>query len=172
MSLQLKCTNTRAGFNLAVVKRRMQVIAILMACVLPLDAIATEVSKSVMIDAATLVVFAPPSMPAETDDGSAEALAHLQFAVEDTQRCLKPKKIKLVHFFADVVVVRNGAKVETFPVHRLDQAIGGILVEPGRDARLVVSEVGPSSLQRLLPDAAADYWGAKACRNYRGSGGE
>lgn len=127
---------------------------------------AAEISRTFEIDSATLIVFAPPFAEKATDEGSMEAVAHLQFAAEDTQRCMRPKKLKVALLYADVIVIRNGAATESLAVHDRGQALGGILVAPGRKAKLVVSQIGPSTLQQLLPEAAAEYFRAAGCKNY------
>lgn len=144
--------------------RIARIIAVLLACLMADVAAAGEVSRTVEIDAATLIAFAPPLTREADDEGSVEALAHLQFAVEDTRKCALPRKIAVTLVHADVIVLRNGATSESVPVHAMGQAIGGILVEPGKAPRVVVSQDGPSTLQELLPAAAATYWHAEGCR--------
>ena len=110
-----------------------------------------------------IVAFLPPDVRTAKDDGSANAASHLQFAVDDTIKCLKPKTVRVKLVYADRLELRNGPESQVFVVRKLGQAVGAIVVEPGKKGRAVFSEVGPSTLQLLLPQAASEYWHTPSC---------
>jgi hypothetical protein len=111
----------------------------------------------------SIIAFVPPTLKNSEDEGAIEGVAHLRFAVEDTYKCLQPMQIAVKFLYADQVSLRNGANSQVVQVHLLGQAVGAILVEPGRSAETVFSVNGPSTLQFLLPQAASKYWQVKAC---------
>ena len=117
----------------------------------------------VVITAPTLIAFAKPSLRDARDEASSEALAHLAFAVEDTKRCALPEHAKVETIYADIFIVRNGAMTQAFSTSAKGHELGAVLVEPGRKARLVIAEVGPSALVQMLPEAAAKYWNLPSC---------
>jgi len=123
-----------------------------------------SVTESVSVVQPTLIAFLPPSLRNPSEDGDSEAIAHLQFAVEDTVKCVRPKQLKVVFVYADIVALRNGSMSESVPVYKLGQAIGAILVDPRRRAHVVAEENGPSTLQQLLPMGALEYWHSLGCR--------
>ena len=120
-------------------------------------------TEAVEVHDRVIIAFVPLSFKAAADDGAIEGAAHLRFAVEDTYKCLQPMKVLVKFLYADRVSVRNGVKSQVLLVHGMGQAVGAILVEPGRKAVVVFSVDGPSTLQYLLPQAAAKYWQVKAC---------
>jgi len=117
----------------------------------------------VVITAPTLIAFAKPGLRDARDEASSEALAHLAFAVEDTKRCALPEHAKVEIIYADIFIVRNGAMTQAFSTSANGHELGAVLVEPGRKARLVIAEVGPSALVQMLPEAAAKYWNLPSC---------
>ncbi len=143
----------------------MHWIAALLVSVWAQSASATEVARSVKIDGPTIIAFAPPSVETATDEGSAEAIAHLQFALDDISRCASSRKIKVVILYADAIEMHDSAGARSLAVNRFGQGIGGVLVAPGRQPRVVASKEGPSMLQQLLPEAVAAYWGVEACHS-------
>jgi hypothetical protein len=120
--------------------------------------------ESVRVTGPTLVAFFPYEFKDSNDEGAIEGAAHLGFAIEDTIKCLQPKKVKVYFLYADVVVLTGTHVQERFAVHRLGQGVGAVLVEPSQKGKVVFSVEGPSTLQFLLPQAAAQYWNAAACR--------
>lgn len=120
-------------------------------------------TESVEVRDRTIIAFVPPELKKAQDDGSIEAAAHLSYAVEDTYKCLQPMKLSVKFLYADRVALRNGSNSEVLQVHRMGQAVGAILIEPGRKALAIYSVEGPSTLQYLLPQAASKYWLTKAC---------
>lgn len=124
---------------------------------------AERVTKSVAVKRPMIVAFVPSEFEKSEDHGADEAAAHLRFAVEDTYKCLSPKKLDVTLLYADRITLKNGRSSETIPVHTLGQSVGALLVEPGRSATVVFSVEGPSTLTYLLPRAASKYWNAKAC---------
>lgn len=130
-------------------------------CVLAAPKVAT---KTVHVKEATIVAFAPSLLIGSDAQGAQEAVAHLRFAVDDTYKCLHPKKVRVILLYADRLLLRNGAASETIEVHKLGQAVGATIVEPGRRSQTVHSVDGPSNLQHLLPQAAYEYWQVPPCK--------
>jgi hypothetical protein len=97
-------------------------------------------------------------------------VAHVQFALEDTNKCLGAGPVRLALVFADQVIIQDRVSPQTIRLTDLGQGGGAVLVEPGREAKVVSTKVGPSVLQHLLPAAAFGYWGEPACRNPDGPG--
>ena len=126
---------------------------------------ARVVVHEVKISGPTIVAFVPSEVQGQKDDGTIEGIAHTQFALQDTAKCLGSKKVTFRFLFADRLVVRNGTKKTTIKVGQLGQGFGSILVEPRRAAKVVYSEDGPSTLQSLLPRAAFEYWYAQGCKD-------
>ena len=117
------------------------------------------------ISGPTIIAFVPSEVQGQKDDGAIEGVAHTNFALQDTAKCLGSKKVEFQFLFVDRLVVRNGTTRTTFEVGQMGQGFGAILVEPGRPAKVVYSEDGPSTLQFLLPRAAFEYWHAQACKD-------
>lgn len=123
------------------------------------------VQKETSISGPTIIAFAPPETQEQKDEGSIEGVAHTQYAVQDTAQCLSPKKVAFQFWFADRLVIRSDKSRSQFEVGQLGQGFGAILIEPGRSAKVVHSEDGPSTLNWLLTQAAFEYWHAKGCKN-------
>lgn len=144
----------------------MRTLLLLAALLIPtwLPAIATTPkTQQVEVRARSIVAFAPSELKDSEEEGAIEAVAHLRFAVEDTYKCLQPMKLSVSFYYADRIALRSGKVRELLQVHQLGQAVGAVIVEPGRKPVVIYSTEGPSTLQHLLPQAAAKYWGVKAC---------
>ena len=130
-----------------------------------LSAIAAPNLKVVKIQIRERSIFAfvPPEVKGSKEDGDIEAAAHLGFAIQDTLKCLQPMKPKVKYLYADKIILKNGTNSQFIDVHNLGQAVGAVLVEPGKKAQTVYSVDGPSTLIFLLPKAASEYWHVKAC---------
>src|SRR5688572_7155960 len=62
------------------------------------------------------------------------------------------------------VTLRDGRRVERIRIPEDSaHAVGIILVRPGRPSRTIYATDGPSTLQRLGPQAAAQYFDAAGC---------
>ena len=126
---------------------------------------AGSVKKETSIFGPTIITFAPPETEGQKNDSSIEGVAHTQYAMQDTAKCLRPKKVAFQFWFADRLVIRSGKTRIKFEVGQLGQGFGAVLIEPGRSAKVVHSEDGPSTLKWLLPHAAFEYWHAKECES-------
>lgn len=120
-------------------------------------------SESVAVAGSTLIAYMPPELREPKDNGEEEAVSHLRFAVEDTVKCLRPKRIRVVVVYADRLILKNRGAAETISVNTFGQAIGAVLATPGKRAKVVAAEHGPSTLLQLLPAAAGRYWHAEGC---------
>jgi hypothetical protein len=121
--------------------------------------------RTVKVTGPVVIGFAPLDVEGQKDDGSIEGVAHTNFALQDTDKCLRPKKVKFEFWFADTIVLLDGGHRTTFTTNKMGQGFGAILVEPGRKAKVVFSENGPSTLQWFVPNAAYEYWNASGCKD-------
>jgi hypothetical protein len=143
--------------------RTLLLLAALLLALWPPAITATPKTHQVEVRTRSIIAFAPSELKDSEDDGAIEAVAHLTFAVEDTYKCLQPMKLSVSFYYADRIALRTGKTRELLQVHKLGQAVGAVIVEPGRKPEVIYSTDGPSTLQYLLPQAAAKYWGIKAC---------
>ena len=117
-----------------------------------------------------VVGYFAPMTPEEMDDpnsGTGEGVAHVIFAVEDTLKCLKSSGIEARGQLemATVLTVKEGRAVTRLVLPTTwPEAAGAYLFLPGKPPRQVPAQAGPSSLIVLVPEAAADYFSAKSCR--------
>ena len=123
------------------------------------------IQKKITVSGPTIIAFVPSEVQGQKDDGSIEGVAHTQFALQDTAKCLSPKKVNFQFWFVDRLVIRVGDRTTTFEVGKLGQGFGAILIDPGRPPKVVYSTDGPSTLQYLLPHAAFELWHAKGCKD-------
>lgn len=119
----------------------------------------------VKVTGPVVIGFAPLEVDGQKDDGSIEGVAHTNFALQDTVKCLRPKKVKVEFWFADTIMLVDKGQRATFATSKMGQGFGAILVQPGRKAKVVFSENGPSTLQWLLPNAAFEFWNAPRCKD-------
>ena len=118
-----------------------------------------------------IVGFFPPVTKAEMEDpdsGAAEALAHIGFAVHDTQKCLKASGIeakgRVVQ--AKVLIISDSGKTTRIKLPTSwPKAAGIYLFNSGKKPVPVYAEAGPSSLIVLAPEAAAKLYAAKTCKD-------
>lgn len=122
------------------------------------------VDKKTTLSGPAIIVFAPSELEGQKDDGAIQGVAHMHYAMEDTAKCLSPKKVTFQFWFADHLIVRIGDKITTFEVGKLGQGFGAVLIEPGLPPKVVYSTEGPSTLQFLLPQAAFELWHIKVCK--------
>lgn len=130
----------------------------------PADQKPKTVDARVEIAGPTIIAFLPVEAEQAGYEGAAEAVAHVRFALADTRQCLGGKMVQTTTVFADRLTIRDGAKQRTIELGKLGQGIGAVLAEPGRPENIVYTEVGASSLQYLLPQAAFEYWQQAACK--------
>ncbi len=143
--------------------RTLLMLAALQLALCPPAIAKSPETQQVEVRARSIIAFAPSDLKDSEEEGAIEAVAHLRFAIEDTYRCLQPMKLTISFYYADRIALRAGKRRELLQVHQLGQAVGAVIVEPGRKPEVVYSTDGPSTLQYLLPQAAAKYWGIKAC---------
>jgi hypothetical protein len=143
--------------------RPLPLLSALILCMCSNAVAKTLKTQPVEVRSRSIIAFAPTELEGSVNEGAIEAVAHLRFAVEDTFKCLQPMKLSLRFYFADRIALRTANGSELLQVHKLGQAVGAVIVEPGRKPQVIYSVEGPSTLQHLLPNAAAKYWGIKAC---------
>ncbi len=100
------------------------------------------------------------------DDGVIEGTAHLSYALEDTDTCLKKSGITAqisLETASTLVVKENGHTRRIVLSKSWPKAVGVYLFKPGAPARVIYAENGPSSLMMKVPQAAAEYFPAPAC---------
>jgi hypothetical protein len=108
--------------------------------------------------------FPPYAESEEKEDGVIEGLAHLRYALEDIGRCFGDGTAIYRLDVTRSVTLRDGRRVERIRIPEDSaHAVGIILVRPGRPSRTIYATDGPSTLQRLGPQAAAQYFDAAGC---------
>ena len=124
----------------------------------------------VAVSGPTAIGFFPPVSQSEVDHddgGIREGVAHVQFALEDLEQCLAPRKVKLRFEYARSLIISDGRTD-----HRLDFAsewfhsVGIVLFSPGAAPVVVYATAGPSSLQELAPQAAWKLFSEPNCKRY------
>ena len=115
-----------------------------------------------------VIGFFPPFTEAEEtaqNSGINEGLAHVGFALEDIAKCYGNKAAIYRLDITRSVTLRDGTQVRRIDIPRdREHAVGIIFAVPGRPAHTVFAAADASSLVLLGPTAAAEYFGAVACR--------
>jgi hypothetical protein len=109
---------------------------------------------------------AVPEKDIEKAKSLAEALNHLEWAMDNTLKCLQESGMKVdsqIVFGRSFVLVRNG-KRKTVALPSSPEDIGVYLLSPGKEPVVVTAPVGPSALIMMVPDAAARFFGALTCK--------
>lgn len=142
-------------------------ITVLLVClgVAAASAEAGDVVKTIRVTGPTVIAFLPPAAKDRSDSGSgaAEAVAHVGFALEDTQKCLGTRLVKYRLIYADRLVITSDRRRYAFALKKMGQGVGAILLAPAKGPRQIHTTIGPSSLMHMLPTAAAEYYGAAPC---------
>jgi len=124
---------------------------------------------TITIDGPAVIGFFPPVRQVgddNPDDGVIEGTAHLSFALEDTQGCLKKSGVTArvsLETASALVVKENGRTRRLVLPKSWAKAVGAYLFKPGAPARVIYAQNGPGSLIEELPRAAAEYFSAPAC---------
>lgn len=121
-------------------------------------------AAALRISGPTLIAVRPPAASMAGQEGADEALAHLEFALADTRRCLGAKRVRFENVEGERVTISDRRGTQTVDFGIVDDGIGAVLAEPGRPLVVVRPTVGSSSLAHLLPQAAYAYWRVRACR--------
>ncbi len=103
----------------------------------------------------------------DKDQGLSEGLNHLKWAMDDTLKCLRQSGIKAeaqIIFGRSFVVMRDGKRKRITPPGSQPEEIGVYLLSPGKEPVAITAAVGPSALIMMVPDAAAGFFGAPACK--------
>jgi hypothetical protein len=116
-----------------------------------------------------VVGFFPPVTQDQIDgqEGVSEGLAHLEFALADTLKCLKEAGVLAeaeVVLARSIVVLQDGHRERFTLPTSWPAAVGAYLLKPGKAPLVVYAEAGPSSLTMLVPDAAAGFFAAATCK--------
>jgi len=124
---------------------------------------------TITIDGPAVIGFFPPVSQLgddNPDDGVIEGTAHLSFALEDTDSCLKKSGVTArvsLETASTLVVKENGQARRIVLPKSWAKAVGVYLFKPGAPARVIYAEDGPSSLMLKVPQAAGEYFSAPAC---------
>lgn len=117
------------------------------------------VTAYVDVDREAVIAFLPPSMQDLRERGAAEAQDWVRWAVDSVERCLSEDHVYYQVVFAERIVVRSVAGKETFELGRLVPLVGALLLRPDSNARILFAGGGPEALERLLRQAAGEYFG-------------
>src|SRR4051812_3247719 len=72
------------------------------------------VTVSVTVSSPMVIAVLPPRMRLETNEGDGEASAHLRHAVEDTEKFVRSKNLRMESIYADRIIVHDGNKPTAF----------------------------------------------------------
>jgi hypothetical protein len=149
--------------NYARSKRYLPLLGLLIASSSALPQAAEEpVTAYVDVDQEAVVGFLPPSMQNLRDSGAAQAQDQVRWAVHSVERCLSDDHVHYEVVFAERIVVRSRAGEESFELGRLMPLVGALLLRPDSNGRILFAGGGPEALDRLLRQAAGEYFG-KQC---------
>jgi hypothetical protein len=136
--------------------------------------LAADSAVHVVVSVPTIVGFFPPVSQADLDHddgGIREGIAHVQFALEDVEKCLSPRKLSIrFEQTRSLDISDRGSD------HRLDfppdwfHAVGIVLVSPGTAPVVVYATAGPSSLSETAPQAAWKLFSEPKCKRYEDNG--
>ena len=108
----------------------------------------------------TLVGFFPPLSDEQfaSERGASEGLAHLEFALSDTIKCLESAElVARIELTETLRFLLDGEVVTVSIPDESGKRVGAYLLQPGQVPLPVYATAGPSSLQVLLPNAAAKF---------------
>jgi len=105
----------------------------------------------------------PPIDPNAPSDGFDSAVEHLSFALSDTVACLNLSERRAQLLEADSISIQFRERDFTFAVSP-DSGVGAALLSTDKPPQEVPAPAGASSLIFLLPNAAAAYFNAPACK--------
>jgi hypothetical protein len=120
------------------------------------------VTAYVDVNREAVIAFLPPSMQNLQESGVVEAQNRVRWAVDSVERCLRDDHVYYEVVFAERIVVRSLAGEETFELGRLWPLVGALLLRPDSNARILFAGGGPEALERLIRQAAGEYFG-KEC---------
>ena len=149
---------------------RVSTIAALSASLILVPCLAGEPTTVVVIHGPTAIGVFPPVSKAEVDHddgGLREGMAHVQFALEDLEKCLSPRAVTTRFENTRSVTIRDGSEAHVVPFARdWQHAVGIVIVTPGRPPLVVLASAGPSSLLETAPQAASRYFSEPKCKRY------
>lgn len=125
-----------------------------------------ERSEAIQVDRAQVVGFFPDVSEAEVeaDQGTQSALEHFGYALEDTEKCLRPSGIPVRAVYANEIVFEDDGRRTVLDLRELsNESVGCAFVAPTREPKFVRATAGPSSLMLLCPAAASLYFSAPEC---------
>ena len=136
----------------------------------PAGAALPENEEIAEITGPTAIGIFPPTTQEERDNddgGLSEGYAHLAFALQDVQECLKPRPVTLKVKITRSLLVVDGAATHQFAFpDDWGHAVAIVLSAPGRSPVVVYATAGPSSLQELAPQAAWQYFSEPNCKRF------
>ena len=142
---------------------RFGVLLVFIGVVAITSAEARDRVKKIRVTGPTLIAFLPPAALDRRDRSAAEAVAHVGFALEDTQKCLGNRPVDYRLIYADRLEVTLDGRRYAFELKKMGQGVGAVLLARAKAPRQIHTTIGPSSLMQMLPAAAAEYYGAPPC---------
>ena len=129
---------------------------------------AENAETTISVQGPTVIGFFPPysQQDLDHDDGSIrEGSAHVEFALEDLNKCLVEQKPEVRFELAKLLKLKDGATVRDVVIpNEPGKTVGIVLAKPGAQPMIVYATGGPSSLQWTALEAAAVYFGSPACK--------
>ena len=148
--------------------RLTSVVCLVLGCAAIADHKSSDlVVVEVEIIGPAIVGFFPPvtAEQIDTQPGTREGIAHLEFAIADAKQCFAPRPVMVRGVLADVLILHTPTKRFRIELPTdWPHAVGAYLVEPGRPPVAIYATAGPSSLIVLLPNGAAEYFSEPSCR--------
>jgi len=130
-------------------------------------ALTADYSLTVAITGPTVIGFFPPYTQSELDhdDGSInDGMAQVKYALGALYMCLKDQRPQVRFEQTKSLTISDGARSRRIAIpNKPGKTVGIVLVRPGVKPMVVYALTGPSSLQSLALNAAADYFGSPAC---------
>lgn len=126
-------------------------------------------AETVVVEGPMVIGFFPPVTEQELNDpnsGAREGVAHTNWAVSDTTKCLKQSGITAVGklLLTKTLIIKSSGSAQRIELPTTwPEAAGVYLLSPEKPPKAVYAQAGPSSLQVLAPMAAREYFQAQAC---------
>jgi hypothetical protein len=130
------------------------------------QALQSQSTLVVTLEGPTAIGFFPPTTQVEVDEddgGISEGIAHVQFALEDVEKCLLPRKVSIHFKQIRSLTIVDGAETQQLPFPA--DAIGIVLATPGKVSEVVYAS-WPSTLIETGPQAAWKYFSEPNCKRY------
>jgi hypothetical protein len=125
----------------------------------------SDTTALVVIDRPTVIGYFPPAADsaAAEEDGYAEGVAHVGFALQDAEKCLGRDSARVALVVDTAVRFQYHGRTDTLRFSRVDSlSFGAYLIAPERQPRLV-DVPWPSALIPAVAEAIPEYFHRQPC---------